>query len=167
MGMQTRRQGDVTLSPGAQKVQSALREAGFGGEVVELPQSTRSAVEAAQAVGCDVGQIVKSLIFRASRSKRPLLVVASGINRVNEKAVGELIGEPVAKADAEFVRAHTGFVIGGVPPVGHTEAIETFVDEDLLKFEEIWAAAGTPNAVFRLTPDDLVRLTRGRVVSIK
>jgi prolyl-tRNA editing enzyme YbaK/EbsC (Cys-tRNA(Pro) deacylase) len=156
----------MTLPPSAEKVQSALREAGFAGEVVELPGSTRTAAEAARAVGCAVGQIVKSLVFRAVHTDRPILVIASGANRVNEGAIGDLIGEPLGKADAHFVRARTGFAIGGVPPIGHVETIETFVDEDLANFSEIWAAAGTPNTVFRLTPADLVRLTGGRVVRI-
>lgn len=139
---------------------------GFTLQVVELPDSTRTAMEAAQAVGCQVGQIVKSLVFKAKRSERPILVVASGANRVNEKIIEALIGEPLGKADADFVRQHTGFAIGGVPPVGHTEPVETFVDEDLLQYSEIWAAAGTPNAVFRLAPPDLVRMTAGQVFKI-
>lgn len=154
------------LSPSAQKVQQALQVMGFALQVVELPDSTRTAAEAAQAVGCQVGQIVKSLVFKAKRSQRPVLVVASGANRVNEKAIEALIGEPLGRADADFVRQRTGFAIGGVPPVGHSERLETFIDDDLLQHAEIWAAAGTPNAVFRLTPDDLVRMTGGRVVKI-
>jgi prolyl-tRNA editing enzyme YbaK/EbsC (Cys-tRNA(Pro) deacylase) len=154
------------LSPSAQKVQQALQVMGFALQVVELSDSTRTAAEAAQAVGCQVGQIVKSLVFKAKRSQRPVLVVASGANRVNEKAIEALIGEPLGRADADFVRQRTGFAIGGVPPVGHSERLETFIDDDLLQHAEIWAAAGTPNAVFRLTPDDLVRMTGGRVVKI-
>ncbi len=154
------------LSGSARRVQDALREKGFGFEVVELPQSTRSAAEAAQAVGCRVEQIAKSLVFRAMESGRPVLVIASGANRVNERRLGELIGERIGKADADFVREATGFAIGGVPPVGHAQPVETLIDEDLLRYEEIWAAAGTPNAVFRLTADDLVRMTGGRVVDI-
>jgi len=154
------------LSPSALKVQQALKVMGFTLQVVELPDSTRTAVEAAQAVGCQVGQIVKSLIFKAKRSEQPILVVASGSNRVNEKSIEALIGEPLGKADADFVRQRTGFVIGGVPPVGHAEPLTTFVDEDLLQYAEIWAAAGTPNAVFRLAPADLVKMTGGRVVKI-
>jgi prolyl-tRNA editing enzyme YbaK/EbsC (Cys-tRNA(Pro) deacylase) len=133
---------------------------------MEVPHSTRTAAEAAVAVGCDVAQIVKSLIFRAVHSDRPILVIASGANRVNENAVGGLIGEPLGKANADFVREHTGFAIGGVPPVGHVSPIETLIDEDLLQHAEIWAAAGTPNTLFRLSPADLVRLTGGRVVRI-
>ena len=156
----------MSISPSALKVQQALEALGFNLQVVELPASTRTAVEAAQAVGCQVGQIVKSLIFKAKHSERPVLVVASGSNRVNEKNIEALIGEPLGKADADFVRQRTGFVIGGVPPVGHTEPLQTFVDEDLLQYAEIWAAAGTPNAVFRLSPADLVKMTAGRVVKI-
>jgi len=157
----------MELSPSAKKVQHALDAFGVQLQVLELPASTRSAVEAAQAVGCQVEQIAKSLIFRSSLTGRPVLVIASGPNRVNEKKIGELLGEPIGKADADFVRQQTGFAIGGVPPVGHPQPIATFVDEDLLKFHEIWAAAGTPNAVFRLSPQDLVIITSGRVINIK
>ena len=157
----------MELSPSAQKVQQALNAFGLPLHVLELPASTRSAVEAAQAIGCRVEQIAKSLIFRSSLSGRPVLVIASGPNRVNEMKIGELLGEPIGKADADFVRQRTGFAIGGVPPVGHAEPLETFIDEDLLKLDEIWAAAGTPNAVFRLTPLDLVNITSGRVVAVK
>jgi len=155
------------LSPSAQRVQDALREHGFPYKVVELPQSTRSAVEAAQAVGCQLGQIAKSLIFRGKHTQRPILVIASGVNRVNEARISELISEPLEKADAEFVRQRTGYAIGGVPPIGHRERLLTFIDEDLLQYKEIWAAAGTPRAVFKLAPEDLVKMTSGRVISIK
>jgi prolyl-tRNA editing enzyme YbaK/EbsC (Cys-tRNA(Pro) deacylase) len=158
---------DSSLSASARKVQLALQSLGLDLQVVELPGSTRTAVEAAQAVGCQVGQIVKSLVFKAKRSQRPILVVASGQNRVDERRIEALIGEPLGKADADFVRQHTGFVIGGVPPVGHTQPLETFIDKDLLQYGEIWAAAGTPHAVFRLTPSDLVKITVGRVAAIK
>ena len=156
-----------SLSPSAQRVQEALRALGLSLEVVELPQSTRTAVEAAVAVGCNVEQIVKSLVFRGKHSKKPILVVASGSNRVNEKRMAEFVGEPIERADPDFVRAHTGYVIGGVAPVGHPEQIETFIDEDLMQYSEIWAAAGNPNAVFRLGPEDLKRMAGGRVVAIK
>jgi prolyl-tRNA editing enzyme YbaK/EbsC (Cys-tRNA(Pro) deacylase) len=157
----------LELSPSAQKVQNALQALGLTLEVVELPASTRTAVEAAQTIGCGVGQIVKSLIFKGKRSERPVLVIASGSNRVNEKIIEARIGEPLGKADADYVRQHTGFVIGGVPPVGHTKRLETFIDEDLLQYPEIWAAAGTPNAVFRLEPADLLRMTSGQLLAIK
>lgn len=154
------------LSPSAQRVQDALKTMGLELQVVELPDSTRTALEAAQAVGCRVEQIVKSIVFKAKRSERPVLVIASGANRVNERVIEELIAEPLGKADADFVRQHTGFVIGGVPPLGHVEPIETFIDEDLLQYLEIWAAAGTPHAVFCLKPQDLVRIAGGRVLKI-
>jgi prolyl-tRNA editing enzyme YbaK/EbsC (Cys-tRNA(Pro) deacylase) len=155
------------LSASARKVQETLKAMGFACEVVELPDSTRTAVEAAQAVGCQVGQIVKSLIFKGRQSGKPVLVIASGPNRVNEKRVGELFGEPIEKANADFVRQHTGFAVGGVPPVGHLEPLQTFIDEDLLQYPEIWAAAGTPHAVFCLTPTDLTAMTGGEITSIK
>ena len=155
------------LSSSAQKVQEALKVLGLELQVVELQETTRTSADAARAVGCEVGQIAKSLVFKGQRTQRPILVIASGSNRVNEKKVGELISEPLGKADADFVRQKTGFVIGGVPPVGHAEKLEVFIDEDLLRHSEIWAAAGTPNAVFRLTPSDLVRMTEGRVIGIK
>ncbi|HLG65345.1 MAG TPA: YbaK/EbsC family protein [Ktedonosporobacter sp.] len=155
------------LSASAQKVQNTLETLGFSFQVVELPDSTRTAKEAAQAIGCQVGQIVKSLVFTGQHSHKPVLVVASGLNRVNEQRLGALVGEPVEKADADFVRQRTGFAVGGVPPVGHVEPIETFIDEDLQHYEEIWAAAGTPFAVFCLTPIDLQCMTGGHVVAIK
>lgn len=156
-----------TLSASAQKVQDALNVHGLPCQVVELPASTRTAQEAAEAVGCQVGQIVKSLIFKGNQSNKPILVLASGSNRVNEKKLKKLVAEPVKKADADFVREKTGFAIGGVPPVGHREQLETFLDEDLFQYEEIWAAAGTPHAVFKLTPADLQTATRCQVVSVK
>jgi Cys-tRNA(Pro) deacylase len=154
------------LSSSAQKVQDALHRLGYSAAVVELPNSTRTAKEAAEAIGCQVAQIVKSLVFRGKHSHKPFLVVASGSNRVNEKRLSALASEPIEKADAEFVRQHTGFAVGGVPPVGHAERLETFIDEDLLQYKEIWAAAGTPHAVFQLTPTDLQTMTGGQVVSI-
>lgn len=155
------------LSPSAEKVQRSLKEAGFDFQVIELPQTTRSAQEAAREVGCLVEQIVKSLIFRTKESNRAILILVSGANRVNEIKVSSYLGEPIEKADAEFVRDKTGFSIGGVPPVCHREKLETLVDEDLLKYEAIWAAAGTPNAVFSLSPPDLLKITGGKVISVK
>jgi prolyl-tRNA editing enzyme YbaK/EbsC (Cys-tRNA(Pro) deacylase) len=156
----------MSLSASAQKVQQALDLIGIHLEVVELPGSTRTSQEAAQAVGCQVDQIAKTIVFQAIRSHRPVLVVASGPNRVNEEIISDLVGEPIGKADADFVRHRTGFVIGGVPPVGHSEKLQIFIDQDLLQYSEIWAAAGTPHAVFRLTPDDLLRMTGGLVIKV-
>jgi len=155
------------LSASAQKVQAALQQLGMTLEVRELPDTTRSAVEAAQAIGCTVEQIAKSLVFKSKQTQRSILVIASGPNRVNEKQIGELLGEPIEKADADFVRQKTGFAIGGVPPLGHTEQPEVFIDEDLMQYAEIWAAAGTPHAVFRLLPADLMTITKGRIVAVK
>jgi len=157
----------ATLSSSARKVHEALRAKGFELHVLELPQSTRTSAEAAQAVGCQVGQIAKSVVFRGKRTQKPVLVIASGANRINEKTLAGLVGEPIEKADADYVRERTGFAIGGVPPLGHLEPLQVFIDQDLLQYEEIWAAAGTPNAVFRLRPDDLESMTGGRVVSVK
>jgi prolyl-tRNA editing enzyme YbaK/EbsC (Cys-tRNA(Pro) deacylase) len=150
-------------SPSALKVQAALGER-F--QVLEFDATTRTAADAAAAVGCTVAQIAKSLVFRGAGSNRPVLVVASGAHRVDEAKVAEAVGERIARADADFVREATGFAIGGVPPVGHKSAPIALIDEALMAFAEIWAAAGTPNAVFRLTPSDLVALTGGRVAAI-
>jgi prolyl-tRNA editing enzyme YbaK/EbsC (Cys-tRNA(Pro) deacylase) len=154
------------LSSSAQKVQDALTALGLPCRVVELPASTRTAQDAAAAVGCAVGQIVKSLVFRGARTSKPLLVLASGSNRVDEARLADLAGEPIVKADAAFVRAHTGFAIGGVAPLGHPAPLETYIDADLLQYAEIWAAAGTSSAVFALSPADLQLMTGGQVVSI-
>jgi prolyl-tRNA editing enzyme YbaK/EbsC (Cys-tRNA(Pro) deacylase) len=154
------------LSPSAQKVQDALRQFEVSCRVVELPGSTRTSKDAAEAVGCRVEQIAKSIVFQGKQSGKPILVVASGSNRISEKKLRDLVAEPVRKADADFVREQTGFVIGGVPPVGHVRFLDIFIDEDLLKYDEIWAAAGTPHAVFRLTPSELQRITAAKVVNI-
>jgi prolyl-tRNA editing enzyme YbaK/EbsC (Cys-tRNA(Pro) deacylase) len=156
-----------TLSPSAQKVQAALAAQGYTCLVQELPHMTRSAEEAAQAIGCTVAQIAKSLVFKTRQSQEPVLVIASGVNRVNGQKFAALIGEPLEKPDADFVRLHTGFVIGGVPPIAHAEKLATYIDEDLLQYPVIWAAAGTPFAVFQLTPADLVKMTEGKAISIK
>jgi Cys-tRNA(Pro) deacylase len=155
------------LKSSAQKVQDALQSLGLTCEVVQMQAATRTVEDAAQAVGCEVGQIVKSLLFKSQQSHQPILVVASGANRVNEKVLAQQISESVKMANAEFVREMTGFAIGGVPPIGHRHPLMIFIDEDLLQYEEIWAAAGTPHAVFKLTPDELQRITNGTVISIK
>ncbi|MCD4673212.1 MAG: YbaK/EbsC family protein [Anaerolineaceae bacterium] len=150
-----------------QRVQDALNESGYAYTVQELAASTRTAQEAADAVGCTLAQIVKSLIFEGEESGNPILVLASGANRVNEKTLAKLAGEPIRRAHPNFVRQRTGFAVGGVPPLGHSEPLQPFIDEDLHQFDEIWAAAGTPHAVFCLKSVDLQPLTGGKVVSIK
>ena len=150
----------------ASRIQEALAAAGLNARVVAMPQSTRTAADAAKAIGCEVAQIAKSLVFRGRVSGAAVLVIASGTNRVNETALATAIGEAIEKADAEFVRVRTGYAIGGVPPIGHATAIRTFIDEDLLRFDRIWAAAGTPNAVFELSASDLPRVTGGVVIRL-
>ena len=154
------------LSASARRVQQALEAFGMSLEVVELSESTRTSQEAAKAMGCGVGQIANSLVFRGARSGKPILVIASGSNRVNEGKLAELAGEPAAKADADFVREATGYAIGGVPPVGHSRELAIYIDRDLLRYGEIWAAAGTPHAVFKLNPAELARITGGTVAAI-
>ena len=154
------------LSRSAARVQAVLDSKGVQAKVVELPTSTRTAPEAAEAVGCEVAQIAKSLIFRGKQSGQPVLVIASGANRVNEKHIGRELGEKIGRADADFVRENTGFAIGGVPPVGHAVEPVTFIDQDLLEHRTIYAAAGTPNALFELEAADLPRITGGTVTPV-
>ena len=158
--------GITALSASVRKVQEALRASGLSGDVLEFAESTRTSADAAKRLGCEVGQIAKSLVFRAQTSGRPILVIASGANRVNEWRVGVLLKEVLEKAEAALVRQATGFAIGGVPPVGHPQPLPTYIDQDLMPYPHIWAAAGTPSAVFQLTPTDLVRITRGTVVKV-
>ena len=155
-----------TLPPSAVKVQRALDAHGAAFRVVEMPATTRTAQEAATAIGCDVGQIAKSILFKGTTSGKAILVVASGVNRINEKRIAAHTGEPLGKATPDFVRAATGYVIGGVPPLGFPQRIETWIDRDLLQYAEIWAAAGTPYAVFSLTPAVLADLTGGTVIDV-
>ncbi len=156
----------MSLKPSARKVQDALAARGFTNQVVELPSSARTAADAAAAVGCEVGQIVKSLVFRGRDSGRAILVAASGSHRVDERALRTVLGEEIEKASADFVREQTGFAIGGVPPLGHAHELSTVVDEELLRHDRIWAAAGHPHAVFPLTPAELVAMTGGKVARI-
>ncbi|WP_224982047.1 YbaK/EbsC family protein [Geomonas agri] len=158
---------DSFLSGSAKRVQDALNSFGIDCRVKEFGESTRTAVEAANAVGCEVGQIVKSLVFRGKESGKAVFVVASGANMVNEKVLAALMGEKIERATPDFVREQTGYAIGGVSPVGHPAPLTTFIDEDLLGYQEVWAAAGTPNAVFALTPEQLCHITAGQVAAIK
>ncbi len=157
----------VSLSSSARKVQEALNSLGYNFTVIEYAESTRTAQEAAERAGCTLGQITKSMIFKGKTSGKPILVLTSGANRVNEARISEYAGEPIGRADADFVRKTTGFAIGGVPPLGHLQKMDTYLDEDLMQYPTIWAAAGTPNAIFELTPADLQKITGGRVVEVK
>jgi prolyl-tRNA editing enzyme YbaK/EbsC (Cys-tRNA(Pro) deacylase) len=151
----------------AERVRQALAGLGLMPDIKELSATTRTSAEAAAAIGCTVSQIAKSVVFRAVGLNRAVLVIASGVNRVDENLVAAATGDRIAKADATFVRDKTGFAIGGVAPVGHTEKPVMLIDADLLQHAEIWAAAGTPNSVFRLTPQELLAMTGGRVIEIK
>jgi len=157
----------MPLSPSAQKVQNALKELDYQYKVIEFKKSTRTAEEAAQRVECEVGQIVKSLIFQGKSSGKAVLILTSGANRVDVKRVHDHAEEKIGRADPAFVRERTGFAIGGIPPLGHLHPIETYVDEDLLQYETVWAAAGTPNAVFEMDADQLEKMTGGKVIAIK
>lgn len=150
----------------ANRVQEELNKYGLMLNVVEMSSSTRTAQEAADTIGCQVGQIAKSLIFKGKVSNEPVLIIASGSNRVNEKKFKEYIGEPIVRPDAAYVLDKTGYAIGGIPPIGHKTSLKCFIDQDILAYDTIWAAAGTPFAVFKLTPNVLTKITKGTVVSV-
>jgi prolyl-tRNA editing enzyme YbaK/EbsC (Cys-tRNA(Pro) deacylase) len=156
------------MHPNAERIQAELEARGAGGKVVELAASTRTSQEAAAAIGTTVAQIAKSLVFLAGETPvLPILVIASGINRVSMEKLAAHLGTPATRPDAETVKRLTGFPIGGVSPVGHAVPLRALIDRDLLQYEEIWAAAGTPNAVFRTTPEELARITGGEVVDVR
>jgi prolyl-tRNA editing enzyme YbaK/EbsC (Cys-tRNA(Pro) deacylase) len=155
-----------TLSPAAQRVQELLHASGSTATVRQFPATARTAADAAAVIGCTVAQIAKSLIFR-TRTGKPVLVIASGVNRVDEQKIAAALGEPIGKADASFVRDTTGYAIGGVAPVGHAIPPRIFIDEDLRQYASLWAAAGHPHAVFELTAAELERLTGGTVMPVK
>jgi prolyl-tRNA editing enzyme YbaK/EbsC (Cys-tRNA(Pro) deacylase) len=150
---------------GPQRVQAALSAAGIAARIEEFPSSTRTAQEAADAVGTSVGQIVKSLVFLAGGV--PVLALVSGANRLDPGRLGALTGLEIGKADADAVRRATGYSIGGVPPTGFPAPIPTFIDRDLLQYEVVWAAAGTPRHVFPIAPPDLARMTSGTIADLK
>ena len=154
------------LSQSAARFQEAIAGLGFSGRVVQLEATTRTARDAAQAIGCGVEQICKSLVFRGKLSGEPVLVIASGVNRVDEDLIGEIVAESVGMAQADYVRERSGYAIGGVPPFGHPVRLRTIVDADLLQYPTVWAAAGHPRAVFELTPTDLVRVSEGQVTAV-
>lgn len=152
--------------PAVARVRAALDAAGLATEIVALPAAAPTARAAAAQIGCDVAQIANSLVFRCQTSGTPLLVMTSGANRVDPARVAALVGEPIGRADADFVRTASGFAIGGVAPVGHAAPIRTLIDRSLLGHGEIWAAGGHPHTVFRLTPGELVRITGGTVAEV-
>ena len=153
--------------PTALRTAQLLRDAGIRTQVVEFEQPTRTSAEAAAAIGCSVAEIAKSVVFRGKDSGQAIVVVASGDNRVSEAKVAGLVGEPLARADADFVRAATGYAIGGVAPIGHAQPVKLVLDEDLRRFETVWAAAGTPFSVFPLGPEQLRSLTGARWADVR
>ena len=154
----------MALSRNSSRVQVFLDGFGLQLEVQELAQSTRTAQDAADAVGCELGQIVKSLVFRCG--DRPLLFLVSGKHQLDVGRVEKALGFKIEKADADFAHEQTGYPIGGVPPVAHDHPMEIYLDRELLGYEEVWAAAGTPNAVFRIKSNDLLRMTGSRVIDV-
>lgn len=156
------------LAKSAVSVQEALYKLGLDCKVLELPNSTRTALDAASAIGCEISQIVKSLIFKTKKTEKTVLVLASGPNQVDIKTIEDCAGESITKADADFVRDVTGFAIGGIPPVCHKNVIDLiYIDQDLMALDEVWAAAGTPNAVFCIKTQDLLKATGGSLINIK
>ena len=147
------------LSKSARRFRERMAEAGHEIDVVALSSSTRTAKEAADTIGCSVAQIAKSIVFRTAAEDRPVIVVASGTNRVSVDKVSALVGEELLSANGAFVKKTIGYAIGGVPPAGHDGNTVIVLDEDLKQFDEVWAAAGTPFAVFRVEPGDLPALT--------
>lgn len=157
----------VAINTTSQRVQEALRAKGLDFKVMELSSSTRTAQDAATTLSCTISQIVKSLLFKTKISHQSVLILASGSNRVNEQAIAKHLEEGIEKSDANFAREMTGFAIGGIPPIGHkTDIKHIFIDEDLLKYDTLWAAAGTPNSVFKLHSKDLTNLTNGIIINI-
>lgn len=154
-------------SSSVRKVKVAIARKGYSFEIKVLPDSTRTAKEAAEAIGCTIPEIAKSLIFKGAESDNPILVIASGSNRVDTEKISKLVNEKVVKADADFIRSETGFAIGGIPPVGHKYSLNTIIDEDLMNFDVIWAAAGTPFAVFSLHSKELENITGGNIATVK
>lgn len=149
------------------KVKTSLKNLNIDCEIVTFNQSTKTAYQAAKALNCDISQIVKSLVFKGKTSNKPYLILVSGINRVDEEKVSKIIGEFIEKADADFVKEKTGFTIGGVAPIGYKDIIDVYIDKDLLNFEFVWAAAGTPNSVFKIDSNTLVKVTNAKIIEIK
>ncbi len=155
----------VESHPGVLRVRESLRRAGLADNITVMPEATHTARAAAAALGCDIGEIAKSIIFRADDG-RAVLVITSGRNRVDDRKVARQLGQEIGKADADFVRAQTGFVIGGVPPLAHVEPPLTLMDEDLMGYASVWPAAGHPNTMFSISPQDLARVTGARIADV-
>jgi prolyl-tRNA editing enzyme YbaK/EbsC (Cys-tRNA(Pro) deacylase) len=156
-----------TLSPTAQRVQSVLTSLGSNAVIHEHPEACRTSAEAAVVLGCTVAQIAKSVIFKGTSSGQSILVIASGANRIDTKKVALIAGEEPGKADADFVREHTGFAIGGVSPIAHAKPGKVFFDQDLLQFDAVFPAGGTPQAMFRIEPNELRRISGATLADVK
>lgn len=159
---------EQTLSPSARRVADAAAALGLSIQIISYDQSTRTAQEAADAIGCDVGQIVKSLVFTVAG--QPIIALVSGANQLDTTKLAALQGvgrKQVHRADADTVRSATGFAIGGVPPFGHANPMTVYVDRDLTQYTTVWAAAGTPNTIFAVATNDLIRAGAGEVVDLK
>ena len=156
----------AALPASAQRVRDEARRLGLDATIMEMAASTRTAPDAAAACGCEVAQIVKSLVFRGAESGKPYLMLVSGSNRLNETGVAAILGEVLTRPDADYVREVTGFAIGGVPPFAHASPMQVFIDEDLVRFETVWAAAGTPRAVFAVSPSALVKALGAKVIKV-
>lgn len=153
------------MATSVDRVKQALETGNHSAEILEFPDGTRTAADAAAAIGCTVAQIAKSLVFRADDDV--VLIIASGVNRISMKKVEALLDRKIARADADWVREKTGFAIGGVSPVGHMTSSIVLLDEDLMKLDPVWAAAGSPTHVFKTTAESLVRLSGGRIADVK
>ncbi len=153
------------MKPAAERVQQILRDLGLNSQIVEFSESTRTSAEAAAAIGTTIAQICKSILFEVGGE--PVMVIASGANRIDTTKVQQHVGQPLGKANAAFVREKTGYVIGGVPPVGHSQPFPIFIDQDLMQYEIVYAAAGTPNAIFPVVPADLQRITQGKIIDCR
>ncbi|MGD9868976.1 MAG: YbaK/EbsC family protein [Hyphomicrobiales bacterium] len=157
---------DSGMAPANLRVAEGARKCGLDINIQVMGESTRTAVEAAAACGCSVGQIVKSLVFRGVRSGKPYLLLVSGSNRVDEKGVAATLGEPLERPDAAFVREVTGYAIGGVPPLAHAMALAAYMDKDLLQYDVVWAAAGTPRSIFPAKPSELAKAANANVIRV-
>lgn len=154
------------LAPANLRVAEGARECGLEVDIRVMGESTRTAEEAAAACGCAVGQIVKSLVFRGAQSGKPYLLLVSGSNRVDEQGVAAAIGEPLERPDAAFVREVTGYAIGGVPPLAHATPLAAYMDEDLMQYDVVWAAGGTPRSIFPAAPSELAKVAGARVIRV-
>jgi prolyl-tRNA editing enzyme YbaK/EbsC (Cys-tRNA(Pro) deacylase) len=151
----------------SEKFIKKIEELHLDNDIINFEQTTKTAKDAAFALKCKVEQIVKSLVFKKKNKDEPIIILVSGSNRVDENKVSKIIGYEIEKADADFVKEKTGYAIGGVPPIGHKEKIDIYMDKDLLKFDFVWAAAGTPNSVFKIGSKTLLEISKAKTIEVK